>query len=100
MRRICRLGTFACGAAILLAGCQSPDAPAPAIAPVQPRAAMAQAVTDQAAADEAIRLQYRRVRAKELVEEAKALRLKHQFNEAGRKMDEASKLLEGLPEEE
>jgi len=70
------------------------------MAPVHSRTVTAQAVTDQAAADEAIRLQYRRVRAEELVEEAKILRQKHQFNEAGRKMDEASKLLEGLPEED
>ena len=100
MRSICRLGTLTWGAAILLAGCQSPPTSAPPIAPIPARTATAQAVADQTAADQEIRLQYRRVRAKELVEEAKVLRLKHQLKEAAQKMDEASKLLEGLPEEE
>ncbi len=100
--RFCRLATLSWGIALLLVGCQAPEAPVVApVAPAKTSLAKPEAVpVSQDAADEAIRLQYRRVRAKELVEEARILRLKHQFGEASKRMDEANKLLEGLPEEE
>lgn len=99
--RFRRLGVSCWGTALLLVGCQTPEAPVVApVAPAKATVAKSQAApVDQDAADEAIRLQYRRIRAKELIEEAKILRLKHQFGEASKKMDEATKLLEGLPEE-
>jgi hypothetical protein len=49
--------------------------------------------------NEAVRLQYRRTRAKELVEEAKVLQLKHRYAEASEKMAEAQGLLKDLPQE-
>jgi hypothetical protein len=58
-----------------------------------------EAVPEGLTPNEAVRLQYRRMRAKELVQEAKILQRKQRYAEASAKMAEAQKLLEGLPEQ-